>query len=494
MSRPSRPLRWLLPLLSGCAGLLLAGLLLQGAWESPLLIAAALGALALPLLRVGLGSGRRLLIGLFFLSAAFDISKAIVPPLDRFYSPGLYLTPAHLLLLAWALVWGIGERARRREALPLTGLDRAALGFLLLIWWAALRAPAGLLALASAVAYSLAVLAFYVVSHALRSAADVRLAVQAVLTGFVLQAAVTAAQMVKRGPIEIPGIKVSDLSAMTVGLGGGSAFRPFGLFNHPNVMADYVLWLLLPAAAVWLLGAGRLRPAVRQGALAVALAAAAMLLASLSRGGWAAAVLGAVVAATMMARRGLLGRRHAIAALLLLIAAAGTVAVVYPEVFLRLTEPDGRSTESRLLLNDQAFMIIAHHPWLGVGLGGYNEAAQAHIPASWADISPDYQRALSHLVVHNSYLLTAAELGLPGALAWALLLLAMLRQAWPLAQWRQPGTFALAAGLAGALAAHLLYLASDNYYVDIRIFLLWLAAGVLQALRLQAQGAARITR
>src|ERR1035438_5202912 len=35
---------------------------------------------------------RQYLIGILFLAAPFDISKAVIAPLDRFSSPGLYMT------------------------------------------------------------------------------------------------------------------------------------------------------------------------------------------------------------------------------------------------------------------------------------------------------------------------------------------------------------------------------------------------------------------
>jgi hypothetical protein len=55
----------------------------------------------------------------------------------------------------------------------------------------------------------------------------------------------------------------------------------------------------------------------------------------------------------------------------------------------------------------------------------------------------------------------------------------------PWSAWRDPGAFALAAGLSGALVTQLLFLASDNFYADVRIFMIWLTAGTLQALCLQ---------
>lgn len=475
-------------LLVGLAAPALAWLLLQGLGESAMLPAVGLVALAAALLVSRLGSVRRGLIFAFFFMAALDMSKAVLPPLERFYSPGLYVTVAQALMLAGGLCWVFHRLARERRGLPLSTLDRWVLLYLAWIWWCALRSPAGSLALASAVAYSLCVLSYYLVSHALTRTDDLRLVLKAVLACFALQAVFVAVQMAVKAPIVLPGIKVAGLGgAMTLSLGDSSAFRPIGLFNHPNVMADYVLWLLLPALALVLLGPQRIARRVWWTALAVLLVSAGMLLASLSRGGWASGILGAITVGAAYWRLRLIGKAHLMVAIGLVVLGLVAVAIVYPQVFLRLTESDARSTESRLLLNDQAFMIIRDY-WLGgVGFGAYNQAAYDHIPGSWSFISEDYHRPLLMLVVHNHYLLVAAELGIPAVLFWFLLLAKFARQVFPLTQWREPGLLALGVGLSGAMVAHMLYLASDNYYVDIRVFLLWTCAGLLQALTRMAQ-------
>ena len=150
-----------------------------------------------------------------------------------------------------------------------------------------------------------------------------------------------------------------------------------------------------------------------------------------------------------------------------------------------MTAPDDRSTESRLLLNDQAFVIIQAHPWFGVGYAGYNRAAYEYIAPAFGRVSQEYQQALLQLVVHNHYLLIASELGLPAMVFFGYLLLCMVAMPRPWGAWRDPTAFALAAGLSGALVTQVLFLASDNFYADIRLFMIWLTAGTLQALCLQ---------
>ena len=57
---------------------------------------------------------------------------------------------------------------------------------------------------------------------------------------------------------------------------------------------------------------------------------------------------------------------------------------------------------------------LAHNrtfPSLGVGLAGYNKAAQTVTPSTWAVLHPDFREALRKGIVHNKYLLTLAETG-----------------------------------------------------------------------------------
>ena len=97
--------------------------------------------------------------------------------------------------------------------------------------------------------------------------------------------------------------------------------------------------------------------------------------------------------------------------------------------------------------------------------------------------------------MHNHYLLIAAELGVPAMFYFAWLLWRLVRLPHPWGAWRDPTAFALATGLTGSIVTQVLFLASDNFYADIRIFMIWLTAGTLQALVLQqrAQAAAKAT-
>jgi len=448
---------------------------------------ALLGALAVVLWR----SPRQALIAALFFLAPIDISKALFPPLQRFYSPGLYLTLGQVVLLLLFALWIARRALLERRLPPLTGLDVLAFAFLAIVWERAIGSAQGTLALASAASYSLAVLAFYVASHALEAAADLRLALRATLAVLLLEAVYVLAQLATSSPLPLPGSKLVPLGGTVTFGGAGEAYRPSGFLSHPNALAHHMTLLLPPALALVLLGPRRLPQRVWLGALLALGAGGAMLLVTLSRGGWASFVLGATLVGVVFLRRGLLTPRQMGAAAVALGVAAVAFVAAYPQVLLRLTAPDDRSTESRLLLADQALTIIRANPWFGVGFGGYNRAAYEFISPTFGTISEDYQQQLLMLVVHNHYLLLAAELGIPAMLFFAYLLWRWLRLPWTAPQWPDVASYALAIGLAGSMLSQMLFLNSDNYYADIRVFLLWLTAGVLQAVVLQARAAAR---
>jgi O-antigen ligase len=482
------------PLAWGVAAVLGALLVAKAAGADSSVIGAGLvGALGIGVWLVFWRQPRRLLIAGLYFVAPIDVSKAIVAPVDRFFSPGLYLSVAHVVLLMLAVLWAGRRLIVERRALPFTRLDGLVLAWLAWIFVRTIGSLQGGLATATAITYALAVLAFYVASHALETAADLRLALRAVVWGLAAEALWVAAQVATRTPLALPGTKLSDVAGGDLLFfgGAGEAFRPSGFFVHPNTLADHMTLVIPPAFALMLLGLRRLDARVWWTAAAVVAVASAMLLVTLSRGGWAAAVLGGAWVVYRYVRGGLLTARH-----LGQMAVAGGIGLValvavYPDLILRLTAPDERSTESRIILTDQAWTIIKSHPLAGVGYGGYNRAAYEYIAPAFANISEEYQEALLQLVVHNHYLLIAAELGVPAMLYFAWLLWRLVRLPQPWVAWRDPTAFALAAGLTGSIVTQVLFLASDNFYADIRLFMIWLTAGTLQAVCLQQRAVER---
>jgi O-antigen ligase len=98
--------------------------------------------------------------------------------------------------------------------------------------------------------------------------------------------------------------------------------------------------------------------------------------------------------------------------------------------------------DERMGLNRIAILIIKDNPLLGIGPGAYPHVFKSYIP-------PDMKQWV--FTVHNVYLLWAAELGIPGGIAFVAIIFMALKIAFRLAQ--TPPTFVsiCATGWSGAI-------------------------------------------
>ncbi len=425
---------------------------------------------------------RAALLFVFVVTVPINLSKALVVE-GGVYSPGLSLFPADLLLIALSALWA-RDRFASRSAFR---LDRNhALAVLLLgwMWLSALRSEYRFGGVLAAIIYTKFFLGYFLLTQYVRTPRDVRVVAAALLFGFTLQILYATAQFASGSALEIQGAKITTLGTRLVfdQAGGISAFRPSGFLQHPNVLGDYLVFVIPPALCLALLGPNALPRGVRVAAALVALAGAALLVATLSRGAWVSFGVALLVVVAAGLRAGLVRRGHVAALTALVVSGASVVAVLYPQAVLRITQTDARSSESRLAMMDQAMLIIGRQPVLGVGLGAYNHAAQANIPESFASVNEAFQEQLLKGVVHNGFLLMTAELGVIGVLLFLALTWRMLRLAFPLSRWRDPVYLAVALGLGSAVVGQMVFHLFDHFYADIRHSMLWIYFGLLHAL------------
>lgn len=197
-----------------------------------------------------------------------------------------------------------------------------------------------------------------------------------------------------------------------------STYRVQGTLGHPNSYAMYLMAAIPLLFALLFCVAPRSMKLLAGGA--VLLGAVGVLL-SLSRSGWACLALALTVVMALAVWR---KRLHPGTALLLAsgmaLAVFGLNLLMDNLIGLRLTSGDQGSAASRVTLAQTALQVVGNRPWLGVGLNNYRH------------ILPHYG-ATGSTVVHNVYLLIAAETGVLGLAAFLLLLAVVLKHAWRLA-------------------------------------------------------------
>lgn len=196
----------------------------------------------------------------------------------------------------------------------------------------------------------------------------------------------------------------------------GALPRPGGTVStNPAGFASFIMPILLLAVTQYMC-----KPDARNNRYAGPVAALGLMALGLTftRAAWVGLAL-ALVWLVVLSHR-----RHALrpGRLFLVGAGVGIIALALsPMIAVRLSESVSDAYDERAGLMRIALQIIAAHPIMGIGAGAYGDVFKGYLTADVAD------QWLS--TVHNEYLLRAAETGIPGGIAFVLLLLAGLRQA-----------------------------------------------------------------
>ncbi len=135
---------------------------------------------------------------------------------------------------------------------------------------------------------------------------------------------------------------------------------------------------------------------------------------------------------------------------IIVITVAG-IAILLPTMLTRVSgdyaalggDPNEATLNERMALVRIALDIIAAHPFTGIGTGAYSQVFRAYANETnqWL------------FIVHNEFLLRAAETGIPGAIAFLVFLIAGFRIALRLAQTKPSLISVSALGWFGALVA-----------------------------------------
>jgi O-antigen ligase len=247
--------------------------------------------------------------------------------------------------------------------------------------------------------------------------------------------------------------------------------RPGGTVSTvPAEFASFMIPILMIAVAQFLgrtqfWGPTKLAVLIAMGTFAIVL--------TYTRAAWGAFVLGTAWIVVVGYRKRLV-RARAVA----FVGAAAVVGAVAaaPMIAMRMqSSPIGDSYAERAALMAMATRIIKAEPVLGVGPGAYGQVYRRYLTAE------DEMNWL--WIVHNRYLLRAAETGIPGGIALVLMFVTALRLALRLVRARDPFIATFALGVSGGLVAMLWEMYWDTFQMFPYNGLLWLLFGLLAAAR-----------
>ncbi|MCK4596538.1 O-antigen ligase family protein, partial [bacterium] len=186
--------------------------------------------------------------------------------------------------------------------------------------------------------------------------------------------------------------------------------RVWGTSGGPNSLAKY-MELLIPLSVVLLFTQIKLRHKLASGL--VFICALSTLLLTLSRGGWVCFVGSMCLVFLLILRAKLISLRTFVV-IAVIIAIFGGISLGFSGLIrLRLFGEDYGAAQGRMPLNKVALSIIRAHPFLGVGVKNYWKIMHLYNP-NLGYVAP--------YIVHNAYLLKAAEMGIPGLIIFLWLL------------------------------------------------------------------------
>lgn len=398
------------------AGVLLGGvILLAGSSLKGVLVLVAVG--CLPLLLLVLGSMTSVLRGLliFSISMSLDIYPGFS---DRFVEtlPGVPISLTAMLLVA-LFGFGLLEAGMRKPAMRRPAA--VTIVFALLVVWAVLSvsvAPRPGYVLQALPGYATSFVLCLYASRLMTSSDGMHFTVGWIGLAVLVSGALACVQYLTGGSPNLTLLGGSE-TQMVQSYQQGQISRVSGLLRHPNTFAVFLngfLPLLLVLAFTLERYALRLLCAA-----AFVLGLIALVL-TYSRGGWLS--LGVSIGLILL----VVPRRHwrprlatgllAVSALALLVV-VGLTTPLYSSIAVRISEDDQGAASSRVPLAHASLDLIREHPVTGVGLGNYQFAAplvtddRGVLLIEAGDGRP--------MRVHNLFLFTAVELGVPGALLLA---------------------------------------------------------------------------
>lgn len=401
----------------------------------------------IPLLIKAFSSSRKLLLA--FLLVSFSVRMRYNPWLSFAYQhthPGIPITITALVLVA---IYGVWCFDISKKDVNVYFFPSVTVPFILIVTYSGLSA---LLATDSSYViagfpYVLeALLAYFCAANFLRTQKDIDFIVKCIVFVVTLTALVGVCQYLFGTTLNLTFLG-SEASQSLQEYDSVTLSRVSGFLGHPNSLGIFLVGLL-PVVFMHAIAAQK-RSQQFVCLISFALGSTALIL-SYSRNSWAAFVITLMLIMALLLKRTL--RRNIKGAIVrsVLILFLGLVCAlpVSNSIIARLSKDDYGSAYSRLPMAYTALRVIRDHPLTGVGLGNYGSVVAHYDPNPFMRSD-----GIPH-PVHNIYLLTAAELGIPvlGLLIW--LLISFFRSGLICLQSDCPSSLLLGLGLfAGIIAS-----------------------------------------
>ncbi len=389
------------------------------------------------------------------------------------------ITPADTILAVLFLLW-LGEavfgRRSRIRLFPLVSVPAILLIALGMV--SSLNAGDPLLSAYQVFELAKGLVFLLLVGNTVRDEPDLKWVLTGLMAAVVFQSSLSIYQALAGKPLGLSFLGETDWSVRQI-IGDQLWIRPIGTFWSTNQLAMF-LGMALPVVGALLIV--RTGPGMKAGAAVTLFLGVLAAGFTLSRGAWIGLVLSVILLLAFGLRRRSIAVSHVLLGLVGLSMLLLTMnALSDGTVILRLTEDDRGSFAGRIPLMRGALTVVIDYPLFGSGLNNYQDTIRRY------DSTGAYTETGYLPVVHNLFLLLAAEIGLLGVIVF-LWLLAVLAWRGFRFSFRDKGKSILAATVvAGLLASELHMVVQNSVHVglagDTQLYIqFWFLAGLLLAL------------
>ena len=265
-------------------------------------------------------------------------------------------------------------------------------------------------------------LIFLYFANRIQNKADINLIATALIFAIGLQVLVGGMQYLTGGSFLKGAFGVPETSFTEQIVGVKVFSRVGGTIGHPNGLGRYLSMCITVLIGYVL---ARVNRNIGKLAICSVLLGGIVLLLTLSRQNWVALGLTLCFIFYQFFRHLTGNRTKALAcALLINLLLSFFILAGFENVRMRLFSDDYHSARGRIEMAQVAWNVIKTHPLTGVGLNNYTNVMQRY------DRTSSWQTYKFIHPVHNSYLLIAAETGIPALAAFLWLIGAFFKKSW----------------------------------------------------------------
>jgi len=454
------------------AGLFLGKFILNYTSSTPRFIVSYSVVLIIVFIGMIVKNPRRFFLGVFFFSLPI-VTFNYVGKLSQIHyggSQGFYNTFYDFPLLLLYLLWIPKIFFSKTAKIHFRKLDLCILGLIGMSFLSMYNAVDKQLCLYEIFRLIIMYFIFFYMANAVTTKRDLKFIIIPILAGLFLESLLGIFQHLQGGTFGMTLIGEREEMVYLPAIS-----RVGGTLGHPNSFAAY-LGFFLPLTII--LFFAPIKKVYKFICGLIFLVGVSTLILTLSRGGWGAFIISLIVLFFLGLKAKLFSLRRRLSIIVLsIILMTVVIFALQGLISTRLISDDYGAAYSRIPLMKVAMNIIRAQPFLGIGINNYSEVMQNY------DNTAERISFKMPYVVHNSYLLIASEIGIPGLFFFLWFVTLIYKKGIKTLYCKDSLINCIVIGILAGISGALIHFIVENVHLSHHVFFLfWVLSGLIVAL------------